>query len=150
MRPTSPSLLPILKRSSYYDSDYRQTAALIRARRPYVFKNAFMGLAIGGFAIGVCECPFPSCIACLAKYTFRKLHVSIASSTPPVRGRRSSNLQLALEAAVMSLMRGAAMGTCCRSSCGRFMLTSHSCVYIKSSRPRNIRRRDRAVRWYCN
>jgi hypothetical protein len=63
MRPSPRLNLPILKRSSYYDSDYRQTAALIRARRPYVFKNAIMGLAIGGFAIGVCEYPFPSSIS---------------------------------------------------------------------------------------
>lgn len=47
--------LPILKRSSYYDADYRQSAALIRARRPYIFKNALTGSVIAAFAIGVCE-----------------------------------------------------------------------------------------------
>jgi cytochrome c oxidase assembly factor 3 len=44
-----------MKRSSYYDSDYRQTAALIRARRPYIFKNMLVGSAIFAFVIGVCE-----------------------------------------------------------------------------------------------
>jgi hypothetical protein len=45
-----------LKRSSYYDSDYRQSAALIRARRPYLFKNMAVGSAIFVFVIGVCTC----------------------------------------------------------------------------------------------
>src|SRR6266516_4200115 len=45
-----------LKRSSYYDSDYRQSAALIRARRPYLFKNMAVGSAIFVFVIGVCKC----------------------------------------------------------------------------------------------
>lgn len=47
--------MPILKRSSYYESDYRQSPALIRARRPYLVKNAVTGFAIMSFAIGVCE-----------------------------------------------------------------------------------------------
>jgi cytochrome c oxidase assembly factor 3, fungi type len=57
MRPSRPFHFPILKRSSYYDSDYRQSAALIRARRPYIFKNALTGVAIAAFAIGVCMWP---------------------------------------------------------------------------------------------
>lgn len=44
-----------LPRSSYYDKHYRQSAALIRARRPYLVKNAITGLAAFGFCIGVCE-----------------------------------------------------------------------------------------------
>jgi cytochrome c oxidase assembly factor 3 len=43
-----------IPRSSYYDQHYRQSAALIRARRPYVFKNALTGVSIFAFAIGVC------------------------------------------------------------------------------------------------
>jgi cytochrome c oxidase assembly factor 3 len=42
-----------LKRSSYYTPEYTQSAALIRARRPYILKNAIMGVAIMTFAIGV-------------------------------------------------------------------------------------------------
>ena len=52
MRP-SPILSGILKRSSYYKPDYTQSAALIRARRPYLFKNAITGVCIASFAIGV-------------------------------------------------------------------------------------------------
>ncbi|KAL7270747.1 hypothetical protein RUND412_006536 [Rhizina undulata] len=40
-------------RSSYYESDYRQGQSLIRARRPYVVKNALTGLAIVGFTLSV-------------------------------------------------------------------------------------------------
>ncbi|KAK2810251.1 hypothetical protein FQN50_003221 [Emmonsiellopsis sp. PD_5] len=40
-------------KSSYYDKDYRAGAALLRARRPYVIKNAITGLALFGFCIGV-------------------------------------------------------------------------------------------------
>lgn len=52
MHPTS-SRLAILKRSSYYKPDYTQSAALIRARRPYLFKNTVTGICIMSFAIGV-------------------------------------------------------------------------------------------------
>ena len=42
-------------RSTYYDKDYYQTAALIRARQPYLVKNIFTGLAICAFTISICE-----------------------------------------------------------------------------------------------
>ncbi|KAL2129094.1 hypothetical protein VTI74DRAFT_8257 [Chaetomium olivicolor] len=42
-----------LPRSTYYDSRYRQSPALIRARRPYLVKNAVVGLSISAFAIGI-------------------------------------------------------------------------------------------------
>ncbi|KAH0545048.1 hypothetical protein FGG08_000819 [Glutinoglossum americanum] len=45
--------MPLIPRSSYYDKHYRQSAALLRARRPYLIKNAVTGIAIFGFAIGV-------------------------------------------------------------------------------------------------
>ncbi|KAK5940431.1 hypothetical protein PMZ80_006846 [Knufia obscura] len=50
---SSASLSGILKRSSYYKPDYTQSAALIRARRPYLFKNTITGICIASFAIGV-------------------------------------------------------------------------------------------------
>ncbi|RMZ89616.1 hypothetical protein DV736_g3158, partial [Chaetothyriales sp. CBS 134916] len=53
MHPTLGLSRGFLKRSSYYENDYRQSAALIRARRPYLVKNAVTGIAIAGFAIGV-------------------------------------------------------------------------------------------------
>ncbi|KIV89798.1 hypothetical protein PV10_07173 [Exophiala mesophila] len=50
---SSPALRGLLKRSSYYDSDYRQSAALIRARRPFLFRNILTGTGIAMFAVGV-------------------------------------------------------------------------------------------------
>ncbi|KAJ2998097.1 hypothetical protein NUW58_g433 [Xylaria curta] len=40
--------------SSYYDRQFRQSPALIRARKPYLVKNAVVGSAVAAFAIGVC------------------------------------------------------------------------------------------------
>lgn len=45
--------MPVIPRSSYYDKHYKQSAALIRARRPYLVKNALTGVGIFAFAIGV-------------------------------------------------------------------------------------------------
>ncbi|KAL6244492.1 hypothetical protein RBB50_008734 [Rhinocladiella similis] len=53
MHPTISLQRGILKRSSYYNPDYRTGAALNRARRPYLFKNMITGVAIFGFAVGV-------------------------------------------------------------------------------------------------
>ncbi|KAI2635129.1 hypothetical protein GGS21DRAFT_490344 [Xylaria nigripes] len=39
--------------SSYYDRQFRQSPALIRARKPYIFKNAVVGTAVAAFAVGV-------------------------------------------------------------------------------------------------
>ncbi|KAI0428107.1 hypothetical protein F5Y09DRAFT_10789 [Xylaria sp. FL1042] len=39
--------------SSYYDRQFRQSPALIRARKPYLVKNAVVGSAIAVFAMGV-------------------------------------------------------------------------------------------------
>ncbi|KAI0553311.1 hypothetical protein F4679DRAFT_580530 [Xylaria curta] len=41
--------------SSYYDRQFRQSPALIRARKPYLVKNAVVGSAFAAFAIGVCK-----------------------------------------------------------------------------------------------
>lgn len=49
-----------IPRSSYYDKHYRQSAALIRARQPYLAKNLVTGAAIFSFAIGVCKLSPPS------------------------------------------------------------------------------------------
>ncbi|QIW96922.1 hypothetical protein AMS68_002440 [Peltaster fructicola] len=38
-----------LPQASYYDAKYRPTAALYRARQPYLIKNAVTGLCIIGF-----------------------------------------------------------------------------------------------------
>jgi len=44
--------MPIPK-STYYDARYRQTAALIRARQPYLIKNIITGVSLFAFTIGV-------------------------------------------------------------------------------------------------
>ena len=44
-----------LPRSTYYDKHYRQTAALIRARQPYLIRNIFTGLGLTVFTISVCR-----------------------------------------------------------------------------------------------
>ncbi|KAJ6260158.1 hypothetical protein Dda_4381 [Drechslerella dactyloides] len=48
-----PILSDRIKRSSYYNPDYRQGQSLIRARSPYLVKNAITGLALVGFVIGI-------------------------------------------------------------------------------------------------
>ncbi|KAI4132044.1 MAG: hypothetical protein LQ338_000902 [Usnochroma carphineum] len=47
--------MPLVPRSSYYTKDYRQTAAFIRARQPYLVKNIFTGLGIATFAISTID-----------------------------------------------------------------------------------------------
>ncbi|EPS25982.1 hypothetical protein POX_c04356 [Penicillium oxalicum] len=39
--------------STYYGKDYRAGAALLRARRPYLFKNAVTGFSLFAFTIAV-------------------------------------------------------------------------------------------------
>lgn len=41
--------------STYYDGRLRQGPALIRARRPYLFKNAFTGLGLLAVVGGICK-----------------------------------------------------------------------------------------------
>lgn len=48
-----------IPKSSYYDKNYKQSPALIRARRPYLVKNMITGVGIFAFTMGVCMCtPF--------------------------------------------------------------------------------------------
>lgn len=44
-----------MPQSSYYDKQNRPTAALYRARQPYLVKNTLTGLLLLGFVGGVCE-----------------------------------------------------------------------------------------------
>ncbi|KXX77439.1 Cytochrome c oxidase assembly factor 3, mitochondrial [Madurella mycetomatis] len=39
--------------STYYDRRHRQSPALIRARRPYLVKNAALGLALATISVGI-------------------------------------------------------------------------------------------------
>ncbi|KAL8944978.1 MAG: hypothetical protein Q9211_000411 [Gyalolechia sp. 1 TL-2023] len=46
----------VIKPSTYWTKDNRQTAALIRARQPFLIKNIFTGLGLAAFTISVCKC----------------------------------------------------------------------------------------------
>ncbi|CAD0111782.1 unnamed protein product [Aureobasidium uvarum] len=72
--------MPIGKipQSSYYDKYNRPTAALYRARQPYIVKNALTGLAIFGFAIGV----YSFTIRAVAQDDFEDVVVPDAPATP--------------------------------------------------------------------
>lgn len=48
------SLTFISPHSTYYDRRLRQGPALIRARRPYLFKNAVTGLGLLAVVSGIC------------------------------------------------------------------------------------------------
>jgi len=41
------------QRAGYYDRNQRQSPALIRARRPYLIKNAILGASISAFTIAI-------------------------------------------------------------------------------------------------
>jgi cytochrome c oxidase assembly factor 3, fungi type len=51
-------MMASLPKSSYYDNHYRQTAALIRARQPYLIKNIITGTSLFALAIGICMIVF--------------------------------------------------------------------------------------------
>ena len=90
-----------LPRSTYYDEHYRQTAALIRARQPYLIKNIFTGLAVFGFAIGVCASSYllnlqPSRIIQLTQSVCRLIYNPRSS---PRRFLRCSSARCACAAA---------------------------------------------------
>jgi cytochrome c oxidase assembly factor 3, fungi type len=58
--PSSPPFASLTSRpapSSYYDRRLRQGPALIRARKPYLVKNAVLGLGLWTLVGGVCTSP---------------------------------------------------------------------------------------------
>lgn len=44
-----------IPQASYYDNQNRPTAALYRARQPYLVRNALTGIGIFAFVAGVCK-----------------------------------------------------------------------------------------------
>ncbi|KAI0484896.1 hypothetical protein GGR56DRAFT_48967 [Xylariaceae sp. FL0804] len=44
---------PGIFNSTYWDQRNHQTAALIRARRPYLFKNAVTGISLFAMTVGI-------------------------------------------------------------------------------------------------
>ncbi|KKK16223.1 hypothetical protein P175DRAFT_0496958 [Aspergillus ochraceoroseus IBT 24754] len=65
--------------STYYGKDYRAGAALLRARRPYLFKNAATGLALCAFTIGV----YAYTIRAVGQDEFSDVKVPDAPATSP-------------------------------------------------------------------
>ncbi|KAL8872738.1 MAG: hypothetical protein Q9174_001677 [Haloplaca sp. 1 TL-2023] len=71
--------IPILPPSTYYTRDQQATAALLRARRPYLVKNIFTGLGVASFAIGV----YAFTIHAVAQDDFSDVQVPDAPEQPP-------------------------------------------------------------------
>ncbi|MCJ1229180.1 hypothetical protein MMC12_005845 [Toensbergia leucococca] len=71
--------MAVIPRSSYYDKNYRQTAALIRARQPYLVRNILTGSAIFAFAIGV----YAFTINAVAQDDFSDVQIPDAPAQPP-------------------------------------------------------------------
>ncbi|RDL38397.1 Uncharacterized protein BP5553_02737 [Venustampulla echinocandica] len=70
--------MPILPRSTYYNRDYRQSAALIRARKPYLIKNAITGVGMFAFCIGV----YAFTIQAVSQDEFEDVKVPDAAQSP--------------------------------------------------------------------
>ena len=43
------------ERSSYYNEDFKPGLSLLRARRPFLVKNAITGLSLFGMCVGICK-----------------------------------------------------------------------------------------------
>ncbi|MCJ1337580.1 hypothetical protein MMC09_002862 [Bachmanniomyces sp. S44760] len=71
--------MAIIPRSSYYDKEYRQTAALIRARQPYLIRNIISGTALFAFTIGV----YAFTINAVAQDDFEDVQIPDAPAQPP-------------------------------------------------------------------
>ncbi|KAI4237192.1 MAG: hypothetical protein L6R40_005970 [Gallowayella cf. fulva] len=69
----------ILHQSTYWTKDNRQTAALIRARQPYLIKNIFTGLALTTFVISI----YVFTIKAVAQDDFSDVQIPDAPEQPP-------------------------------------------------------------------
>ncbi|KAL8704458.1 MAG: hypothetical protein Q9201_002374 [Fulgogasparrea decipioides] len=69
----------IFPQSSYYTRDQRQTAALIRARRPYLVKNIFTGIGLAAFTISV----YAFTINAVGQDDFSDVQIPDAPEQPP-------------------------------------------------------------------
>jgi len=74
--------MAVIPRSSYYDKHYKQSAALIRARRPYLVRNAITGASIFIFAIGV----YAFTIRAVAQDEFEDVKVPTTPAQAPRAG----------------------------------------------------------------
>ncbi|KAI4134964.1 MAG: hypothetical protein LQ347_001076 [Umbilicaria vellea] len=71
--------MAVLPRSSYYDKHYRQTAALIRARQPFLIKNIITGTAIFGLVISI----YAYTIKAVSQDDFSDVPIPDAPAQPP-------------------------------------------------------------------
>ncbi|KAL9031822.1 MAG: hypothetical protein Q9196_000195 [Gyalolechia fulgens] len=69
----------VIKPSTYWTKDNRQTAALIRARQPFLIKNIFTGLGLAAFTISV----YAFTIRAVAQDDFSDVQVPNAPEQPP-------------------------------------------------------------------
>ncbi|KAF2859117.1 hypothetical protein K470DRAFT_282838 [Piedraia hortae CBS 480.64] len=68
-----------LPEASYYDARNRQGASLIRARQPYLIKNAVTGLTLAGFGLAV----FMYTIRVIGQDDFSDVPIPDAPVNPP-------------------------------------------------------------------
>ncbi|MCJ1481639.1 hypothetical protein MMC06_001798 [Schaereria dolodes] len=71
--------MAIIPRSSYYDKNYKQTAALIRARQPFLIRNILTGSAMFAFTVGV----YAFTINAVAQDDFSDVQIPDAPAQPP-------------------------------------------------------------------
>ncbi|KAJ9133983.1 hypothetical protein NKR23_g10406 [Pleurostoma richardsiae] len=74
-------------RSSYYVGNHSQSDALIRARRPYLVKNAVTGIAIAAFAVGV----YAYTIHAIGQDEFEDVKVPDAPQVVPQQGAQKAS-----------------------------------------------------------
>lgn len=65
------------QRSSYYDRQYRQSPALIRARRPYLVRNAVTGIGITTLVLAI----YAYTISAIGQDDFQDVKVPDASKS---------------------------------------------------------------------
>ncbi|SLM40694.1 Coiled-coil domain-containing protein 56 [Lasallia pustulata] len=76
-----------LPHSSYYNKDYRQAAALIRARQPFLIKNIITGSALFAFTI----CIYAYTIHAVSQDDFSDVPIPDAPAQPPHTPNTSVN-----------------------------------------------------------
>lgn len=94
--------------STYYGKDYRAGAALLRARRPYLLKNALTGFGLFAFSIGVCElAPIRFCLRILpiafAHATETWSQSQLGHATRPIQLKIEPRAQFPLEIHMLTI-----------------------------------------------
>ncbi|KAJ5677386.1 uncharacterized protein N7477_003019 [Penicillium maclennaniae] len=69
--------------STYYGKDYRAGAALLRARQPFLVKNALTGFGLFAFTIGVCTYFLPFSPILISLFSFIMCRVLRQSQLQP-------------------------------------------------------------------